>query len=136
MNRSAVRNVLWTTGMETRVTNESSSDGWGSIVHDVTTVLRQEGNVDVVFGKPVKLDTCTIIPVATVSLGGGGGGLLRLGPTVDVIRRWIRRSVSPGSRIGGGGGWGIDVRPVGFLSEVGGHVVFTSIDDGKPKAAP
>jgi uncharacterized spore protein YtfJ len=121
--------------MEPQVIHDGtgSLDGIASVVHDVAAILEQEGNVRVVFGSPVKLDTRTIIPVATVALGGGGGGIGRLGPTVDVLRRWFAKGVhvSPKTRIGGGGGWGIDVRPVGFLSEEEGRVVFTRIDDGK-----
>lgn len=115
---------------------EPESDGLAAVVHDVAAVLQQEGNVRAVFGSPVKLDTHTIIPVATVALGGGGGGTGRLGTAVNVIRRWFKKDVhvTPARRFSGGGGMGLDVRPAGFLSEENGRVVFTKIDDGKHSA--
>jgi uncharacterized spore protein YtfJ len=110
-------------------------DGLAVAVHDIATVLEREGSVRAVFGDPVKLDTRTIIPVATVALGGGGGGITGRGTVVDVIRRRLGFKkdvrIAPTRRSGGGGGMGIDVRPVGFLSEEDGRVVFTKIDDGR-----
>jgi uncharacterized spore protein YtfJ len=104
-----------------------------AIMHDLTTILQQEGNVRAVFGTPVKLDNHVVIPVATIKLGGGGGGAIRkLGPAADVVRRLLGKDGETAleTKIGGGGGWTIDVRPVGFLSEQAGRVVFTKIDEG------
>ena len=111
-----------------------------SAVHDVAAMLEQEGNVRAVFGPPTKLETRTIIPVASVSLGGGGGGMATLGAAIEGLRRRLGVASSsrspeakgePGQTFVGGGGGGLDVRPVGFICEEDGHVVFRPIDSGK-----
>ena len=114
-------------------------DQLASVVHDITTTLEHEGNVHAVFGEPMKLDTRTVIPVATITMGGGAGGIRAFGAAVDTIRRWFSRKpihVTPGRTFVGGGGGGIDIRPVGFMVEENGHVVFTPIDDGRHRTSP
>jgi uncharacterized spore protein YtfJ len=109
------------------------------VVHEITTTMEHEGNVRAVFGEPMKLDTRTVIPVASIAMGGGGGGVRSLGAAVDTVRRWLGRRpvhVKPSRTLAGGGGGGLDVRPIGFLCEENGRVVFTKIDDGRARAAP
>ena len=110
---------------------------YASMVHEITQTLEHEANVRAVFGEPMKLETRVVIPVATVAMGGGGGGVRALGAAVETVRRWLSRGgethVVPGRTLAGGGGGGLDVRPVGFLCEENGRVVFTRIDDGRHK---
>jgi uncharacterized spore protein YtfJ len=94
---------------------------------EIAHMLEHEGNVNSVFGAPVKLDTKTVIPVAFVNVGSGGGGVF-----VPAARRFFERirRLLP-ARVGaGGGGVGIHVRPIGYLHEEDGHVVFSRIEIG------
>ena len=93
------------------------------LMKQVATSLEREGNVRTVFSEPVKLETHTVIPVATVGLGGGGGGAAG-----------SRESGSAANPLGGGGALAFNVRPVGFIHESGSEVVFTPIHiDGRGK---
>ena len=112
-----------------------TSDEIGDFIRCIAHIFESEGNVRTVFGPPVKLDTRTVVPVARVSIGGGGGGVRSLGATIDGLRAlfaWTCGCKVPAARtLAGGGGLGIDVRPIGFLSEEDGRVVFTRIDDAR-----
>jgi uncharacterized spore protein YtfJ len=111
-----------------------TEDRFATIAHEVATALEREGNVRAVFGEPMKLETRVMVPVATVAMGGGGGGVRALGVAVDTVRRWLIPRpvhVSPTRTSGVGVGGGLDVRPVGFIWEDSGRIVFTPIDDLK-----
>ena len=94
------------------------------IVKQVAETIQKEANARAVFAEPMKLDTHIVVPVASVvvSVGGGGGGGSRQ-PDVKL------------PRIFGGGGGGINVvsKPVGFIHEKDGQVVFTYIESEKPE---
>lgn len=92
----------------------------------VAQLLEKQGNSHAVFGDAVKLEHHTVVPVASVSLGGGMGGTNGL-PGI------AGKAASAVAKVFGFGfGGGIDVRPVGFISERDGEVVFTHIHvDGK-----
>jgi len=105
-----------------------------TVVHEAIAALEAEGNVRAVFGEPVKLETRTVIPVATVALGGGGGGVRTLGSAIDIVRRWTSRkdtARAPAPVLAGGAGGGLEVRPAGFIWEEAGKVVFTRIEGGR-----
>lgn len=87
------------------------------VVKQVSEAVTKEGNSQVVFGPPVKLENKSVIPVASVRLGAGGGGISPSAelPTMAKIL------------FSGGGGGGFDVQPVGFIHERGDEVVFTPI---------
>jgi uncharacterized spore protein YtfJ len=71
-----------------------------------------------------------LIPVATIEIGAGGGGGFGQGIAINAVRGAIataKKLVPTGRGAGGGGGLGIKVRPVGYLSEENGRVVFTAI---------
>jgi len=87
------------------------------VVKQLAETFQHEGNTHAIYGEPVKLETKTIIPVACVQLGGGGGGLQRPANTEGAKL----------AALGGGGGAGFTVFPVGFLHEEKGEVVFTPI---------
>ncbi len=94
------------------------------IVKQIAETLEREGNARAVFGEPMKLESKTVIPVAVIGFGGGGG----LGAAPD-SSKLVKAIFS------GGGGGGFNIRPVGFIHERGGEVVFTPIHidvRGKP----
>lgn len=76
------------------------------LVKQVAVTLERDVSSQAVFGPAFELEHHKIVPVAVVAGGAGGGG------------------ASPG---GGGLGFGVNVRPVGFIHETGDHVVFTPI---------
>ena len=82
------------------------------VVKQVTEMLEKEGNSKAVFGEVVKLDTHNIIPVAVIEVGGGGGGT---------------NPQKPAPFFAGGGAMAVKVRPVGFIQEKNGEVLFTPI---------
>jgi uncharacterized spore protein YtfJ len=72
--------------------------------------LAAAGAVQRVFGEPVQSGQRTVIPVARVSWGFGGGSGRNLGPRkVEEGQKEERRP--PGE--GGGGGGGIQIKPLG-----------------------
>jgi uncharacterized spore protein YtfJ len=93
-------------------------------------LFQAEANTRTIFGEPITLETRKIVPVATIEIGAGGGGGFGQGIAIDVVKGAIEtaKKLVPGGRgAGGGGGLGIKVRPVGYLSEENGRVVFTAI---------
>jgi uncharacterized spore protein YtfJ len=101
-----------------------------AVVRDIAHAIEAEGNTKAIFGAPAKLDQHTIIPVATleIGLGGGGGGGGSFGS--EKLREAAAGLVSKlvPTAIAGGGGFGVKLRPVGFLSELEGRVIFTPIE--------
>jgi uncharacterized spore protein YtfJ len=96
------------------------------ILRSLAHAIETEGNVKAVFGDPVKLDGHTIIPVAGifVGLGGGGGFGGGIGKTAaELAEKLLPRSLAAA----GGGGINVMVRPVGFIHEGKEGVVFTPI---------
>jgi uncharacterized spore protein YtfJ len=71
-------------------------------------------NVSTVFGTPIEREGITVIPVAKVrwGFGGGAGGPVAVGPGLDDGADGIRQSA------GQGGGGGATADPVGWL-EIG-----------------
>lgn len=113
---------------------DTTKEGFAAVAHEVALAIEHEGNVGAVFGSPMKLETRTVIPVARVALGAGGGGVSTLGAAIDTVRRWFQPKevrVAPARTFAGGGGGALEVHPVGFLCEENGRVVFTRIDDGR-----
>ena len=72
--------------------------------------------VQAVFGDPIERDGFTIIPVARVRWGFGGGA----GSTGDVVD-------GPGSGSGSGGGGGVAVDAIGYLEVGHGGAAFKPI---------
>jgi uncharacterized spore protein YtfJ len=108
-------------------------DGHGAeaIARELSQLLQTEANTRTVFGEPVKLEARTVIPVATIEIGAGGGG----GVADSFVARGLRGVVAKAKRIvlgasaaGAGGGIAVKVRPVGYLTEENGRVVFNAID--------
>ncbi len=88
------------------------------LVKQVAASLEREGSPHAVFGDAVQLEHHTIVPVAVVTSGGGAGAAP--GATNAT-------SASDHDHLAGGGGFAMMVRPVGFIHEEEGEVVFTPI---------
>lgn len=73
--------------------------------------VQVHANAKQVYGEPVERDGTTIIPVAKVQWGFGGGGI----------------GHGPAER--GGGGGGVRAFPTGFIELRDGHAEFRPIDD-------
>ena len=111
-------------------TNDNSGHGVEAVARELAALFQAEANTHTIFGEPLALETRKIIPVATIEIGAGGGGGFGQGFAIDAVRGAIataKKLVPTGRGAGGGGGLGIKVRPVGYLSEENGRVVFTAI---------
>lgn len=73
------------------------------ILDQISTRLAASGNVKTIFGEPVTVGNRTVIPVASVRFGFGGGG------------GELGGREGEGGREGGGGGGGLVARPCGAL---------------------
>ena len=81
------------------------------LIRNLAESIQLHANAKQVYGEPVERDGTTIIPVARVQWGFGGGGFGR-GP--------VER---------GGGGGGAQAIPTGFIELKKGVAVFRPIDD-------
>ena len=85
-------------------------------------------DVKAVFGEPVSADGRTIIPVAKITYGfGGGGGMNRMSPR--------NPEGNQGGQEGGGGGGGVRAVPVGVIEVSGQGTQFIPISDRRKLAA-
>jgi uncharacterized spore protein YtfJ len=82
-----------------------------SFLERLAESVHVHANARQVYGEPVERDGVTIIPVARVQWGFGGGGFGR----------------GPAER--GGGGGGARAYPAGFIHVRGGHAEFRPIPD-------
>jgi uncharacterized spore protein YtfJ len=120
--------------MEPKTTISTSDNGTHNVeavARELASLFRAEANTRTIFGEPIALETRKVIPVATIEIGAGGGGGFGQGIAVDAMRGAIetaKKLIPTGRGAGGGGALGIKVRPVGYLSEENGRVVFTAID--------
>lgn len=94
------------------------------IIKEIGDTIQTSANVKAVFGKPVKLGTHTVIPVAkvSVSLGGGGSGHPK-------AEKKEEEAAEPDEKgFGGGGGMKLTSTPLGYIHEKEGEVVYTAIE--------
>lgn len=82
-----------------------------SLIERIGEVIQVHANARQVYGEPVERDGMTIIPVAKVQWGFGGGGFGR-----GAIER-------------GGGGGGARAMPIGFIEMRDGRAEFRPIRD-------
>lgn len=101
-----------------------AGDG-GSIDGFVERMAERVGgkaSVRAVFGEPIERDGITVIPVAKVRWGFGGGagrGPIAVGPGIDAGAPQVSLSEDLGqSGAGSGGGGGVTADPIGYL-EIG-----------------
>lgn len=77
------------------------------VIKEVAATFERDASSQAVFGPAIELEHHKVVPVAVVA-SGAGGGLSEKGSA-------------------GGMGFGVNVRPVGFIHEAGDHVIFTPI---------
>ncbi|HTS79923.1 MAG TPA: spore germination protein GerW family protein [Myxococcaceae bacterium] len=93
-------------------------NGSGGMLQRLAETVGSSIHVQAVYGQPVERDGVTVIPVARMVYGFGGGG----------------GKAASGDELGEGGGGGAQVRPVGFISVRGGSAEFRSIPDPSGEA--
>lgn len=120
--------------MDTNSTTHSSNDERGphldAIAHELAALFRAEANTRTIFGEPIQLETRKIIPVAAIEIGAGGGGGFGQGAGADAVRGVIetaKQLLPTGRGAGGAGALAVKVRPIGYICEENGRVVFTEI---------
>ena len=102
-----------------RVAAGNPADG---LLERLAELVGAKATVQAVFGEPIKQGDMTVVPVARVRWGfGGGGGRSEAAPDV------------PASGLGGGGGVAAD--PVGYLEVGPAGAAFKPISDVRPSPA-
>jgi uncharacterized spore protein YtfJ len=77
------------------------------IAQDWRGVIRRLTGARLVYGKPIEASGRTVVPVASLRMGGGLGFGLGASDGAD--------GKPPGTGRGGGGGGAVDARPLGFI---------------------
>jgi uncharacterized spore protein YtfJ len=91
---------------------ENNKSGRQSFVEQLAQRLGIAANATTVYGEPVERGEVTVIPVAKVRYGfGGGSGINKTGEE------------------GAGGGGGVSVTPTGYIEIKGGNTQFRKIRD-------
>ena len=114
-----------TTGYDDAIADARHAGDGGSIDGFVERMAERVGgkaSVRAVFGDPIERDGITVIPVAKVRWGFGGGagrGPIAVGPGIDGQTPEVLLSDdSSQSGAGSGGGGGVTAEPIGYL-EIG-----------------
>jgi uncharacterized spore protein YtfJ len=106
---------------EARQQAEASVAGpTAEVLERLAEKLGAKASVSAVFGEPVTREGITIIPVAKVAFGFGGG-----------VGRGLRQSDVAQNDVaqGGGGGGGASAAPAGYIEITDGNAVFKPIRD-------
>ena len=94
-----------------------------------------QASVRAVFGEPIERDGITVVPVAKVRFGFGGGagrGPVAVGPGIEGQDAGISAE-SPGmSGAGTGGGGGATAEPIGYLEIGPDGATFQPITEARP----
>ena len=85
----------------------------------ITERLQSNANVSTVYGEPISAEGKTIIPMARVRFGFGGGA-----GSLGAMEHW-GEGEGP-QAMGGGGGGGVEVTPVGIIEVTAGDTRFIS----------
>jgi uncharacterized spore protein YtfJ len=88
-----------------------------SVLENVGNLIGSKVGVTLAFGAPVERESATVVPVARVRYGFGGGSGQKL------------NEEQAGKQSGGGGGGGVVVQPAGFLILRGDQVRYQPIRD-------
>lgn len=91
------------------------------LLERLAELVGARAGVHVVFGEPIRHDNLTVIPVARVRWGFGGGGGTADGPP-------------SGPASGSGGGGGVAADPIGYLELGPDGAIFRPIRDPYPSA--
>jgi len=90
--------------------------------------LRTGASVKTVYGEPVVIDGKTIIPVARVAYGFGGGTGTKQAPATEAGK------ASPAAQAGEGAGGGVSAKPVGVVEISGEETKFVPFGQTKKLA--
>ena len=127
------------TGFEAAMDAAGKAAGGSAIDGFVERMAERVGakaNVRAVFGDPIERDGITVIPVARVRWGFGGGagrGPIAVGPGIDDQGAPTERTIDEGmSGAGSGGGGGATAEPVGYLEIGPDGATFRSITPVMP----
>ena len=93
------------------------------ILNNISERVQTTASVKAVHGEPIFAEGKTIIPVARVRYGfGGGGGNQRPVSDPTNVDESLQQS-------GGGGGGGVSVDPAGFIEITAGETRYVSFDE-------
>ncbi len=106
---------------EEKARKEAEAAAAGDRLAKLIEALGGKATAEALFGVPVEREGVTIVPVARVRLGAGGG--FGRGP------RRRRSEPAEGEQIGFGQGGGLQASPVGYIELRGGQTSFKRIDD-------
>lgn len=95
----------------------AGSNRMDSVIHGMADRLGVFASASAVFGEPVERDGVTVIPVAKVRWGFGGGEGRDEGDDEE------------GPSAGSGGGGGVMASPLGFIEVRDGHADFRLVRD-------
>jgi len=101
---------------------DPSSHATVRLLERLAEKLGGRASVTAVYGEPVTADGVTVVPVARVAFGLGGG----TGRTVEGAR----------TNDGGGGGGGVEARPLGYIEIRDGVTTYRPIHGAWGRAAP
>lgn len=130
-------------GYDTAVAEATKAGAAGPIDGFVERMAERVGgkaSVRSVFGDPIERDGFTIIPVARVrwGFGGGAGGPIAVGPGRTSGSPFSDAAAGagdgPGASAGNGGGGGVTADPVGYLEIGPDGATFIAI--GSPRPSP
>ena len=93
-------------------TETAATHAADALLEHLADRLGGSASVTAVYGEPVTADGVTVIPVARVAIGLGGGA---------------GRDGEAGAREGGGGGGGAEARPVGYIEISNGTATYRTI---------
>jgi uncharacterized spore protein YtfJ len=109
---------------EEQVRREAEQAAADERLSKIAERLGASASAQAVFGEAVERDGVTVIPVARVRYGFGGGSGRGGG-------RRVKRDAGDEDQFGSGGGGGVQAGPVGYIELRDGQASFTRITDRK-----
>ncbi len=93
------------------------------LIQKIVDQIQKSANIKAILGDPIKQNGLTLIPVASISIKGGGGGGIN-------PQKEAGTAGQPGPQQGGMGiGVSIGVKPLGYIRILGEHAEFVPIID-------
>jgi len=109
------------TDPEEKARKEAEAAASADRLAKLVEALGGKATAEALFGAPVEREGVTVVPVARVRLGAGGG--FGRGP------RRTKAETVEGEQVGYGQGGGLQASPVGYIELRGGQASFERIDD-------
>jgi len=104
----------------------------GDVLNNITERLHSTAQVKTIYGEPIVAEGKTIIPVAEVKYGFGGGGGQQGGASKLDGRPGGETAENQGETSNGmGGGGGISVRPLGVVEVSSNGTRYISFREGR-----